>query len=522
MKTQPRRLSVHVLPLVLCAVATLAPQVHGACGIPLWTNRYNGPGNASDVANAMIVDTNGNIVVTGFSGGIGSVSDYATIKYSNSGVPLWTNRYNGPANDSDVATAAAVDGVGNVFVTGSSYGIGSYIDYATIKYSGTGVPLWTNRYGGPGDSLDEPTAVVVDGSGSVIVTGRAVQVIQGVFVNAATTIKYSAEGVPLWTNRNMGPGNVGYLVNAIASDSNGNIVLTGCSGSATEYLTIKYSSGGMALWTNRYAGSGSTANNARALTVDLNGDIIVAGYTVTSGSSSDFATIKYSSAGTPMWTNRYNGPANGYDDAVALAVDAGGDVVVTGYSEGIGSSGDYATIKYSGAGLPLWTNRYNGPANSDDYPAGATGSSSRFALAKDSGGNAFVTGGSGGDYATVAYSSAGVPLWTNRFNGSGNGWDEGHAVAVDGDGNTFVTGLSPGPGTGNDYATIKYSTSIVPAPFLSFRRVNGQLVLSWTNAGFVLQAAPIIPGTFTNIPGATSPHTNTFTGAQQFFRLISN
>jgi len=31
-----------------------------------------------------------------------------------------------------------------------------------------------------------------------------------------------------------------------------------------------------------------------------------------------------------------------------------------------------------------------------------------------------------------------------------------------------------------------------------------------------------ITGTFTNLPGATSPYTNALTGAQQFFRLISN
>jgi hypothetical protein len=50
-------------------------------------------------------------------------------------------------------------------------------------------------------------------------------------------------------------------------------------------------------------------------------------------------------------------------------------------------------------------------------------------------------------------------------------------------------------------------------------KVNNQLVLSWTNAGFSLPSAPAVTGTFTNISGATSPYTNSLTGAQQFFRL---
>jgi hypothetical protein len=48
------------------------------------------------------------------------------------------------------------------------------------------------------------------------------------------------------------------------------------------------------------------------------------------------------------------------------------------------------------------------------------------------------------------------------------------------------------------------------------------LVLSWTNAAFGLQSAPTINGTFTNVPGATSPYTNPIVDLQQFFRLISN
>ena len=108
----------------------------------------------------MAIDNAGNVFVTGNS--LDSTNeDYVTIKYSNSGIPLWTNRYHGPGNGDDVPAAIALDGSGNVFVTGRSSGSPppDYLpppDYATIKYSSLGVPLWTNIYDGPGGADDFP------------------------------------------------------------------------------------------------------------------------------------------------------------------------------------------------------------------------------------------------------------------------------------------------------------------------------------------------------------------------------
>ena len=82
--------------LVLCAVllsaglAALVPRAHAQGGVPLWTNIYNGPGNDSDQSRAVSVDGGGNVFVTGYSIGSDSFNDYATIKYSSAILPSIT------------------------------------------------------------------------------------------------------------------------------------------------------------------------------------------------------------------------------------------------------------------------------------------------------------------------------------------------------------------------------------------------------------------------------------------------
>jgi hypothetical protein len=67
-----------------------------------------------------------------------------------------------------------------------------------------------------------------------------------------------------------------------------------------------------------------------------------------------------------------------------------------------------------------------------------------------------------------------------------------------------------------------FSLNFVPFPTLDIASVGNQVVLSWTNAGFVLQSASDIRGPFTTIPDAASPYTNTSEGPAIFFRLMTN
>ncbi len=99
-----------------------------------WAARYNGPGNSSDFAYSIAVDGSGNVYITGWTT-VGAYADYTTIKYNSSGVQQWVSNYNGTAGGTDYAYAIAVDGSGNVYVTGGSVGIETnYYDYATVKY----------------------------------------------------------------------------------------------------------------------------------------------------------------------------------------------------------------------------------------------------------------------------------------------------------------------------------------------------------------------------------------------------
>ena len=341
-----------------------------------WVTRYDGPVSGWDGASALVVDGAGNAYVTGFSEGIGTGSDYLTIKYDTNGKKEWEKRYNGPDDASDVAAAIALDGAGNVYVTGESEGSGTGSDYATVKYLADGTEEWVARYD-EAAGTDEAYAIAVDG-GYVYVTGSSEGVATGLDY---ATVKYDASnGNEVWPAAARYDETAGTdEAYAIALDGSGYVYVTGTSDGmpgGMDYATIKYDpTNGSEVWLApaRYDGPNSGEDIAYAIAVD-GGYVYVTGSSEGAMTGQDYATIKYDATdGSEVWLApaRYDGPANATDEAYAIAVD-GGYVYVTGSSEDIGTGSDYATIKYDATnGSEVWpaAARYDGPASGFDGAA---------------------------------------------------------------------------------------------------------------------------------------------------------
>jgi len=124
------------------------------------------------------------------------------------------------------------------------------------------------------------------------------------------------------------------------------VLLTVIVTSVTIFYDKGFAQAGDEIWVKRYNGPAKGDDFARAVAVDASGNVYVTGESPGSGTFRDFATIKYSSSGNQVWVKRYNGPGNGDDGAEAIAVDSGGHVCVSGYCKGPGTGYDYAVVKY--------------------------------------------------------------------------------------------------------------------------------------------------------------------------------
>jgi len=443
-----RMAKVGIFSLVLLALVLPAAS---AATTRLWVKRYDGHAHNVDEAADLGFDGSGNVYVAGRTVAVGTGYDYLVIKYGPNGGQKWARRYSGPANGWDGARAIVVDAAGNAYVTGLSTGSGGGKDIATVKYDASGTQQWVMRYSNGGYN-DEANDIAMDTAGNVIVVGASAAKYSG---NDFVTIKYGPDGSVAWVKRYNGPASDADVGTALAVDSENNVYVTGPSiGEGTEWdiCTIKYSPAGVQLWVKRWDGPKSKADGSTDIAIDDDDRAYVTGYNYRNSDDSDFVTIAYSKTGVIRWEDRYDGGADGYDVAWAIAIDGNG-VYVAGASEGEGTGYDYAIIRYLQDGNVSFMTRYLGPAGGDDKANDVAAANGRVYVTGFSEGD-----GTNGDYLTIAYGGAGGFKWSNRYNGPATGFDQGNAVGVSpATGNVFVTGGSAGVDTRSDFATIGYT-----------------------------------------------------------------
>jgi len=437
----------------LAAAAPAAGSVSGgsiaqpAPGTQLWVSRYNGSGSGTDAALAAAASPDGkSVFVTGFSYAANNRDESTTVAYD---AVTGTQRWVSLSDFSPGSTAVAVSPDGRtVFVTGQ-------FGYTTIAYdAATGAQLWVEHYVGG----STPTAVVVSPDGSTVyVTGESPGIGPGPIDNFNyVTIAYNAAtGARRWLSR--------YRVRfsgprAIAISPDGRAVyVTGQA--ASDAATVAYNAAtGARLWARRYNGRANGFDAAKSVAVAPGGRIVyITGGSRGKTSHFDLFTVAYrAGTGAQLWADRYNGPGNRYDSGRSVAVTPDGrTVVVAGPSAGAGPVPylNFATIAYNArTGAQRWVSRYAGGAVSPAAEAKAM-------VLSPGGSTVFVTGASGGDYATVAYATAtGAQLWVSAFGAGSLAGVTGLAVSPDG-GRLYVTGNSyGGPSTDYDWATVAYHT----------------------------------------------------------------
>ncbi len=466
---------------------------YNSAGIEQWSVEFNGTLNSRDAGSGIAVDALGNVYVTGGSRSIDTERDYATIKYNSAGEQQWIAYYDGLITEaSDEANDIVVDDEGNIYVTGDSESNSGY-DFTTIKYNNDGEEQWVARYDGPASESDDTGYfITIDISGNIYVAGRS-DGNDG--KDDYLIVKYNSSGEEQWVARYDGPDSKTDQVKGLVIDQAGNVYVTGQSSNANfkwEYATVMFNSAGVEQWTSRYSNSNNSNDYARALAVNDSGYVYVTGSS-NDGNDDDFITIKYSPTGAEEWVKIFDGPSNGYDRASAITLDESENIYVAGESEGsmlikydpagneilntnypdiysivtltkdnsgeilmAGShinNGYCATVKFSEAGIKVWDVIKNGPPLSSEQPV---------AMALDLNGNLYMTGLSrraqtSVDYFLIKYNSSGDELWTAIYNGLDGSADYVSAIVTDNDGNVYLTGQSGLAGNDKDWATIKYN-----------------------------------------------------------------
>jgi hypothetical protein len=406
-------------------------------------------GNQLDEGNGITIDNSGNTYITGqyesstLNFGTVSITNNSTnnaadafvAKFDVSGNCLWAKTIGGIGDEN--GTAIAVDGDGNIFVTGyyvsSSFTIETQTltnhgdrDVFLIKFNNAGDLLWATSPGGTWD--DEAYGVSCDGNGNAYITGlywgnsmnfESSTITSNGDIDAFLA-KYTSSGTLEWAKTIGGTGDE--RGNGIKTDAAGNIYLTGDydspsvnfgantlsnSGTYDEYMFIaNYTTSGTNVWAKSgYSNSASTSGSGVSL--DQSGNCYVGGvfdgttanfgtYTITNSNpgGSNAWIAKYSSAGAEQWvSNAVSGPEG--NETYCITTDNTGNSYISGWFTSPTVSFGGIVLNSTAAGDNIFLVKYNSSGQVDNayvFKGNAMSGGYGNAICSDNSGNAYLTG----------------------------------------------------------------------------------------------------------------------------------
>lgn len=344
----------------------LTTKFDGRSGARLWSEPIE------HLPNFVVIGSDGSVMTlaSGYVGfGIDQHPELQTVSYAGSnGSPLW-----GPvvARNEGASTwplALLVDRSGDtVLVTISGWGPGSI-----LKYASDGRDLWGPvRFQGGSSSTGGPAAATLDLNGDVVIA------------RSTLVSKYSgSSGRLLWESTPI--DGLDSQFTAAKTDSAGDVLMVAIFRAGWATLKFRGLTGEL-VWSSLYQPPFNSAQPAD-FGVDLKGDILVTGVWY-AANAPVWTTLKYlGTTGESVWGPvLFNGTGYADNTPKRLAVDAVGDVIVTGI--GASASGlSRRTFKYSGKdGAILW-----GPS---EIAAGLIGNPDTTAIVLDGAGDVFIAGG---------------------------------------------------------------------------------------------------------------------------------
>ena len=428
---------------------------------PVWTAIYDSAGTARiERGNDIIVDLNGNIIITGATESSGTDLDPVTIKYNSAGVFQWSKKMFAIGLNSESGHELAADTEGNIYVCGDAFAPG-HKDAVILKYSPSGTELVNTTFDRQ-LGWDEFSDIVLDDSANIYVTGYSNSPISNHDIVIA---KYSSTGALKWVRYYSSPGGFLDSGNDIAIDEQGNLYVCGYAklsptNNGFDAVILKYDNAGNQIWVRSIAGPVNKPDNLNSIALDDSGNIYGGGsITDDSLQGPDCLVVKYDPSGNQLWVRKLQGTSSSIDQVLNITLDNSGNLYATGYYGETGLGAQILTAKYDASGTLLWMDTYS-PTN------GLNGDRGNEIVVNNSG-NIYVCGEftPNGEFSPDAiilkYNNSGALQWTQTHRKPiSNGLDYFSSIAIDLSGSPVVTGTEQDTLINRNIVTIKYNQTV--------------------------------------------------------------